>query len=113
MIYAPGRGQRRKRKALEVYRLVEGQYVLQTQEPMWMPEIGLGLGRERGTYLGRVREWLYWYNQQGQRLPTPEEVAQRESARATTAEQRAELERQRAELLATRLREMGVDPERF
>ena len=111
VIYAPGRSQRRKRKALEVYRLVAGQYVLQTNEPVWMPEIGLGLGRSRGTYLGRVREWLYWYNQQGQRLPTPEEVAQRESARATTAEQRAEVERQRAELLATRLREMGIDPD--
>ncbi len=38
VIYAPGRGKRRKRKALEVYRLVDGQYVLQTDEPYWMPD---------------------------------------------------------------------------
>ncbi len=113
VIYAPGRGKRRKRQSFEVYRLVEGQYVLQKSEPVWIPEIGLGIGKERGTYLGRTREWLYWYDQKGRRQPTPEEVAQRETERAAMAEQRAEIERQRAELLAARLREMGVDPDRF
>lgn len=125
VIYAPGRGKRRKRNPFEVYRLVEGQYVLQTGEPVWIPEIGFGIGRERGTYLGRTREWLYWYDQQGRRLPTPEEMAQRETERATMAEQRAEAERQRAdiqhqraeiqhqraEILAARLRAMGIDPD--
>lgn len=110
VIYAPGRGQRRKRKPLEVYRLVEGEYDLQSGERVWMPEIGLGIGRERGTYLGRTREWLYWYNQEGKRLPTPEELAQQETERARMAEQRAEIERQRVEILAARLRDMGVDP---
>ena len=86
--------------------MVEGEYVLQKSELLWIPEIGLGIGRERGTYLGRTREWLYWYDQSGRRLPTPEEVAQRETERAAMAEQRAEL-------LAARLREMGVDPDSF
>ena len=106
VIYAPGRGKRRKRQSFEVYRLVEGEYVLQKSELLWIPEMGLGIGRERGTYLGRTREWLYWYDQSGRRLPTPEEVAQRETERAAMAEQRAEL-------LAARLREMGVDPDSF
>ncbi len=106
VIYAPGRGKRRKRQSFEVYRLVEGQYVLQKSEPVWIPEMGLAIGRSRGTYLGRTREWLYWYDQSGRRLPTPEEVAQRETERAAMAEQRAEL-------LAARLREMGVDPDSF
>jgi len=106
VIYAPSRGKLRKRKPLEVYHLVEGQYVLQTSEPVWMLEIGLGIGRERGTYRGRTREWLYWYDREGNRLPTPEEVAQRESERAAMAERRAEI-------LAARLREMGVDPDSF
>ena len=106
VIYALGRGKRRKRQSVEVYRLVEGEYVLQKSELLWIPEIGLGIGRERGTYLGRTREWLYWYDQSGRRLPTPEEVAQRETERAAIAEQRAEL-------LAARLREMGVDPDSF
>lgn len=108
VIYAPGRGKRRKREPFEVYRLVEGQYVQQTGEPVLIP-IGLAIGR-RGIYLGRTREWLYWYDQQGNRLPTPEEMA-RETERAAMAEQRAEIERQRADILASRLREMGVNPD--
>jgi len=73
-IYAPTR-QRRRRKPLEVYRLVEGEYVLQPGDVIWMPEVGLGIGRERGTYQGLTREWLYWYDQDGNRYQTPEEVA--------------------------------------
>nr|WP_250125448.1 hypothetical protein [Chroococcidiopsis sp. CCMEE 29] len=41
-----------------------------------MPEINLGIGRERGTYQGLTREWLYWYDQKGSRYPTPEEQLQ-------------------------------------
>lgn len=96
-IYAPGRGKRRKREPFEVYRLVDKEYIRQSGKPLWMPEIGLGIGRGQGTYRGRTREWLYWYDQKGKRLPTPEEVAQREQARA--------------ERLAARLRQMGVDPD--
>lgn len=113
VIYAPARGKRRKRQPFEVYRLVDGQYVQQSGEPVWIPEINLGIGRERGIYRGREREWLYWYDQQGNKLPTPEEIAQRESDRAAMAEQRAEIAHQRAEILATRLREMGIDPNKL
>jgi Uma2 family endonuclease len=94
-IYVPSRT-RRDRQPLEIYRLIDGEYQLQSGNPVWLPEIGLGLGRDRGTYLGRTREWLYWYDSQGNRLPTPEELAQRE--------------RQRADRLAAKLREMGIDP---
>ncbi|OKH28369.1 Uma2 family endonuclease [Chroogloeocystis siderophila] len=105
VIYAPGRGKSRKRQALEVYRLVDGQYqLLQTDEPYWMPEINLGIGRERGTHQGWTREWLYWYDQAGNRLPTPEEVAMQASDRANLAEQRAER-------LAARLRDLGINPD--
>jgi Uma2 family endonuclease len=72
-IYAPTR-QRRRRKPLEVYRLVEGEYVLQPGDVIWMPEVGLGIGHERGTYQGLTREWLYWYDEDGNRYQTPEEV---------------------------------------
>ncbi len=41
-----------------------------------MPEIGLGIGRERGIYPGFTRECLYWYDQNGNRYPTPEEQLQ-------------------------------------
>ncbi len=41
VIYAPTR-LRRKRQRLEVYRLVEGKYILLSGDKIWMPEIGLG-----------------------------------------------------------------------
>ena len=100
VIYVPSRRPRRQRQPLEIYQLENDQYRLQEPDAhgrVWMPEIGLAMGRERGTYLGRDREWLYWFDAEGQRLPTPEErVAQ---------------EQQRAERLAARLRELGVDPD--
>lgn len=94
VVYNP---RRRKKPPLEVYRLVNGEYVLLSGNPVWLPEINLGIGRERGTYQGITREWLYWYDQQGQRLLTPEE-------RILQAEQRAQR-------LAEQLRLIGIDPE--
>lgn len=94
-IYAPTR-QRRRRKRLEVYRLVEGEYVLQPEDVVWMPEIGLGMGRERGTYQGLTREWLYWYDKDGNRYQTPEEVALNSQ--------------QQLQDLITRLQQRGIDP---
>lgn len=55
--------------------MIDGEYVCQLGEPIWMPEIGLGIGRSRGSYCGLQREWLYWYDQEGNRYPNPEETA--------------------------------------
>ena len=41
---------RRRKECLEVYRLEGGEYVLVPGNPVWLPEIGLGIGRERGTH---------------------------------------------------------------
>ncbi len=101
VVYNP---QRRRKQTLEVYRLVNGKYQLQRGNPVWLPEIGLGIGCERGTYLGITREWLYWYNEQGQRLLTPEERVQQ-------SQQEAQQAQQRAQMLAERLRSLGVDPD--
>jgi Uma2 family endonuclease len=94
VVYNP---RRRKKPPLEVYRLVNGEYVLQPGNPVWLKEIGLAIGHERGTYQGITRDWLYWYDEQGVRFLTPEE-------RATAAEQRAQR-------LAAELRRLGVDPD--
>ncbi|WYM02254.1 MAG: Uma2 family endonuclease [Gloeotrichia echinulata CP02] len=94
VVYNP---QRRRKPPLEVYRLVNGKYQLQRGNPVWLPEIGLGIGCERGTHIGVTREWLYWYDEQGQRFLTPEE-------RMRQAEQRAQM-------LAERLKSLGVDPD--
>ena len=88
VIYAPTR-LRRKRQRLEIYRLIDGKYVLQPGDIIWMPEIGLGMGKDRGTYQGLTREWLYWYDQNSNRYPTPEEQLQQ---------------------LLAKLQQQGIDP---
>ena len=82
--------------------LVNGVYVLQKQEPV-MPEIGLGIGRGRGTYRAWTREWLYWYDPQGNQLLAPEEVASQALAQLKQEQQRAEQERRLREELSARL----------
>jgi stress response protein YsnF len=62
-----------------------------------MPEIGLGIGRTQGTYEGCTREWLYWYDQEGRKYPSQEEVRQQAE--------------QRAEQLAAQLRALGIEPD--
>jgi Uma2 family endonuclease len=94
VVYNP---RRRKKPPLEVYRLVNGEYVLLRGNPVWLPEVGLGIGSERATYQGITREWLYWYDEQGVRFLTPEE-------RATAAEQRVQM-------LEEQLRSLGVNPD--
>lgn len=112
---------RRGHQILEIYRLVNGEYQLLPGDRVWMPEIGLGLGMERDIYDDRVRNWLYWYDEEGNRLPTPEELAslanqERERAnqereRANQERERANQERERADRLAQKLRELGLNPE--
>lgn len=92
--------------------------MLQPGDRVWLAEINLGIGRERGTYQGMTREWLYWYDEQGQRLFTPEERIQEAEQRRQEAEQhRQEAEQrrqeaeQRARRMEERLRSLGVDPD--
>ena len=117
-VYLPNQRSRRKRQPLEVYALENGTYQQLEGNPAWLPEIGLGLGRERGTYLGREREWLYWFNQDGDRLLTPEERVEQAESQVEQAENRmeqekdrAEQEKARAERLAEKLKALGVDPD--
>jgi Uma2 family endonuclease len=109
VIYNPEYTQRHKHNPLEVYRLVNGAYVLQSGEPFWMPEIGLGIGRGQGTYRGWVREWLYWYDQKGNRLPSLEERTALTEQELEHERQRTEQERREREELIARLRERGID----
>ncbi|HEY9852672.1 MAG TPA: Uma2 family endonuclease [Leptolyngbyaceae cyanobacterium] len=111
LYYAVYNPRRRKKPRLEVYRLANRAYEYLPGNLIWMPEIGLGIGREEGTYQGITREWLYWYNEQGQRFLTPEELVREERQRAQQEQQlRLEAER-RARMLEERLRSLGVDPD--
>ena len=93
VIYCPLRTIKEK---LEVYKLTNGEYILQPRNPVWLPEIGLGIGKENGTYQGITREWLYWFDEQGKRFLTPEErIIQSE---------------EKANKLTEMLKSLGVDP---
>jgi len=84
---------------LQAFHLVGGHY-----EPMnmidnrlLMPELGLSLGLWQGSFRGINRLWLRWMTLEGELILTPEEEAV--------------AERERAERLAARLRELGVEPD--
>ncbi|MBC8123948.1 MAG: Uma2 family endonuclease, partial [Gemmatimonadaceae bacterium] len=98
----------RQHDPLEVYELVEGNYIRLPGEPVWLSGIGLGIGRGEGEFGGWRREWLYWYDESGERYLTPEEY---EQYRADLAEQRADLAEQQVEQLKQRLKDLGVEPE--
>ncbi len=116
VIYNPDYWRRDQHDPFEVYRLVNGVYERQTGNPVWMPEIELGSGCEVGTHEGCTREWLYWYNQQGDRFPAPANLIEQERQRAEQERQRAELaeqqleqERRLREELLNKLRERGIN----
>lgn len=112
LYYAVYNPRRRRKPPLEVYRLVDGAYEYLPGNGVWMPEIGLGIGIEVGTYQGITRDWLYWYDENKQRFLTPEELVRDERQRAQQEQQlRLEAER-RARILEERLRSLGVDPDR-
>jgi Uma2 family endonuclease len=77
--------------------LQENQYVesvIQGQG-FWFDVLNLGLGVWSGVYKGVEGQWLCWYDRSGNWIPS-------EQARILKAEQRAEL-------LAAKLRELGID----
>jgi Uma2 family endonuclease len=78
------------------------------QGRLWLEEVQLGLGLWQGEYQGIERLWLRWYDAAGDWIPT---ARIRERREKELAQQQAVQERERAERLAARLREMGVEPE--
>jgi len=94
--FAPYPGDQRRRRGrpsihsrhqrLEVYKLQDGQYALQPGNPVWLPELGLGLGYAQGSHRGRHREWLYWYDAAGRRYPTFQEQAELAKQRVSQVE---------------------------
>ncbi len=69
---------------------MDDNYELQIKEPLWLPEIGLGIGRHQGEIGGIEQEFVSWYDESGNRYLTAEE---------------------KAEKLAQHLRSLGVDPD--
>ena len=68
---------------------------------LWCETLGFWLGTWEGTIDRETAVWLRFYDEAGNLVLLPEEAEH----------QRAEAERQRADRLAARLKEMGEDPE--
>jgi Putative restriction endonuclease len=88
---------------LKVWALTAGQYV-EMPEPFWLQTVGLGLTVWEGEFEEQASTWLRWCDRDGQVIPTGAEGRDAER-------QGREIERQRAERLAERLREMGINPD--
>lgn len=97
-------------EAFEVYKLVNGKYELQSGEPYWMPEVGLGMGRCQMMFGNVLQEQLAWFDEKSDRHLSEAEI---ERQRAETERQLKELERQQKERLAARLRALGEDPDQL
>ena len=84
---------------LQVFQLVGTRYQEMTlsDERLWLDEVELGLGVWQGSYQNTQGLWLRWYDAGNNWIPTPTEIA--------------EQERTKAERLAAKLRELGVNPE--
>ncbi|AFY54687.1 hypothetical protein Riv7116_2157 [Rivularia sp. PCC 7116] len=95
---------------LQVFQNIAGRYqeITFTKTPVWLPSIELGVGLWQGTYQGIERLWLRWYDAQGNLIPTPAERSEQER---DSTKQQLEQERTKAERLAAKLRELGVNPE--
>jgi Uma2 family endonuclease len=78
VIYNPTHYIRDQHEVFEVYKLEKGKYVRQLGSPVWMPEIGLGIGHEFGQQDDIGRDWLYWYDELGKRYPAPEDALKQE-----------------------------------
>ncbi|MGB3531965.1 MAG: Uma2 family endonuclease [Microcoleaceae cyanobacterium] len=91
--------------SLEIRRLENGKYMIQKVDEngrFWIPELELFLGTWQGERLGQNTTWLRWWDRNGNLLLWSSEQAQLER-------QRAEEQQQRADKLAAKLRELGVD----
>lgn len=82
-----------EKASIELYHLIGSHYELMTANNYGQYEISelqVALGIWHGTYQNMELPWLRWWNLNGKPLPTPEE---------------------KAEKLAAKLRELGMDPE--
>ncbi len=110
LVYAP---LLKKKAKFQLYKLIKGDYVLQSDghQPYWMPEIGLAIGAERRFYGSKEREWLFWYDQNDVRYPTSIERAEIESQRAEIEKAARTKVEQKNDALRQRLSELGIDPD--
>ncbi|MEM7717510.1 MAG: Uma2 family endonuclease [Cyanobacteria bacterium P01_A01_bin.68] len=84
---------------IQAFHLVGGHYqpVDISQETVPIPELGLSLGLWSGSFRNINRLWLRWFTLEGDLIQVPEE--------------QAEAAQRKADRLAEKLRELGVNPD--
>jgi N-acetyl-anhydromuramyl-L-alanine amidase AmpD len=93
--------------SVELYQMIGGRYSLVPANQRGhfpIAPLGVELGIWRGAYLGATLHWMRFWDNQGNLLLTGFE-------RAEQAEAQLAQERQRVQLLAERLIELGIDPD--
>lgn len=92
-----------KRGVLNVFERSGGKY--HPMKQLWFPGLDLGIKLWRGEYEGAKEEWLRWCDRDGNLILTG--AVQRE--RAEESLRKAEQASARAERLAAKLKELGID----
>jgi Uma2 family endonuclease len=95
VVYNPQK--RRQHQPLEVYKLEDNQYTLQPGEPIWLPELGLGIGRVQGEISNVPMQWLAWFDVQNQPYALPDRVIEDLEKSLTKTRLRLEQAENRAE----------------
>ena len=108
VIYNPTHYRRDKHEIFEVYKLdSQGTYVRQMGNPVWLPELDLGIGIEFGFQEGIQRDWIYWYDESGKRYLAPENALREERV----LRGKEQILREREQLIRRSLEEQ-IDQER-
>ena len=97
---------------LQAFQLVGDRYQKMelSGDRVWLESLKLGLALWQGEYRGALRQWLRWYNAQGNLVPTQTEMVQQAEQRAEQERILRELAERRAEKLAQRLQDLGLEP---
>lgn len=109
VIYNPDYWRRDKHQAFEVYKLVDGAYVIQAGDPVWLSELGLGIGCKQATHYGCTRQWLYWYDRNGNPQSTSDDIIAQERQIAQQERQRADSQQQQLNDLLAKLQARGIN----
>lgn len=64
---------------------------------IWTPDLELGLGLWQGEYRGKGRQWLRWYDAQGNWIPIDAERVEQERQQKELAQQQAQQAEQRVQ----------------
>ncbi|MBW4603096.1 MAG: Uma2 family endonuclease [Calothrix sp. FI2-JRJ7] len=105
------------------YHLVGGHYEavdISSNGRMLIPELGLSLGLWQGKFREIDKLWLRWFTPEGELILSPEEEAKSAKQEAVQAKQEVVEAKQeaveakiRAEKLAEKLRQLGINPEQL